>query len=78
MQASTQLQDAQSGRHDFPPLESLTQPAVTTAAAAHYLSRAPNTLRGWASTGNGPIKPLRIHGRLAWRTGDLRSLLGVA
>ncbi len=32
----------------FPPLEQVTRPAVETAAAAYYLNRQQQTLRGWA------------------------------
>ena len=27
---------------------------------------------------DGPLRPLRVGGRLAWKTDDLRKLLGVA
>lgn len=51
-------------------------PAVmTTADAASYLNRAPQTLRKWACLENGPIRPVRINGRLAWRVSDLQALL---
>ncbi|GAA4000815.1 hypothetical protein GCM10022279_25850 [Comamonas faecalis] len=60
----------------WPPLESVTSPAVPTAQAAYYLSRRPQTLRIWAMTGR-PIKPLRVHGRLAWPMADIRRLLGM-
>ena len=62
----------------FPPLESVNRPAVDTAAAAYYLSRRPQTLRGWACKEDGPIRPIRINGRLAWPVIELRRLLGVA
>lgn len=62
----------------FPPLESVTRPAVETAAAAYYLTRQPQTLRGWACLENGPIRPIRINGRLAWKVEDLRRVLGVS
>jgi hypothetical protein len=62
----------------FPALEEVTQPAMDTAAAAHYLIRAPQTLRIWACRENGPIKPIRVNGRLAWPTRDIKKLLGVA
>jgi hypothetical protein len=62
----------------FPPLEQVTRPSVNTAAAAFYLSRKPQTLRMWACYDDGPIRPQRIHGRLAWGVADLRSLLGLA
>ena len=62
----------------FIPLELEARPAVDTAAAAHFLNRRPQTLRGWACHEDGPIRPIRINGRLAWRTADIRALLGVA
>lgn len=61
----------------FPALELETRPAVDTAAAAHYLNRKPQTLRGWACLENGPLRPIRVNGRLAWPTEALRRLLGV-
>lgn len=60
----------------FQPLELETRPAVPTAQAAHYLSRRPQTLRAWACREDGPLRPLRIHGRLAWPVADIRRLLG--
>ena len=56
-------------------------PAVlTTAQAAVVINRRPQTLRSWACLENGPIRPIRVHGRLAWRVLDLLGLLqgGVA
>lgn len=73
--------EARQGAHagKFPPLELEDRPAVDTAAAAHYLNRRPQTLRGWAmKDGTGPIRPIRIHGRLAWPVAELRRVLGVA
>lgn len=61
----------------FVPLDRETRPVVDTAAAAFYLSRQPQTLRGWACKENGPLRPLRVHGRLAWPTAEIRRLLGV-
>lgn len=61
----------------FPPLEAVTRPAVDTAAAAYYLNRQQQTLRAWACREDGPLRPLRIHGRLAWPVADLRRLCGV-
>ena len=55
-----------------------TRAAVDTACAAFHLSRAQQTLRIWACKENGPIRPIRVNGRLAWKTADLRKLLGVA
>lgn len=48
---------------------------LPTAPAAVSINRRPQTLRKWAATGTGPIQPLRIHGRLAWRVSDLQALL---
>lgn len=51
-------------------------PAVmTTAEAASYLNRAAQTLRKWACLENGPLRPIRINGRLAWKVSDLQKLL---
>lgn len=61
----------------YPPLEQVTRPAVDTAAAAYYLSRQQQTLRAWACLENGPIRPIRINGRLAWPVAELRRVLGV-
>jgi hypothetical protein len=75
---SQQAREAAASPAAFPSLELETRPAVGTAAAAHYLNRQPQTLRGWASAEDGPLRPLRINSRLAWRTADIRALLGVA
>lgn len=51
-------------------------PAVLpTGQAAAAINRAPQTLRKWACLENGPIRPIRINGRLAWKISDLRALL---
>ena len=60
----------------FPSLESVTRPTVDTAAAAYYLNRRPQTLRIWAMNQH-PIRPLNIHGRLAWPVSELKRVLGV-
>lgn len=49
--------------------------ALTTNEAARAINRRPQTLRKWACKDDGPITPLRIYGRLAWRVSDLRALL---
>ncbi|MEX3922693.1 DNA-binding protein [Paraburkholderia sp. BR10936] len=48
---------------------------LSTNEAAAALGRRPQTLRKWAALENGPILPLRINGRLAWRVADLKKLL---
>ncbi len=63
----------------FVPLEQESRPTVETAAAAHYLHLAPQTLRIYACRENGPIRPRRMQGSstLHWATDDIRRLLGV-
>jgi hypothetical protein len=62
----------------FPPLEVETRSTVTTEQAAYYLNRRPQTLRIWSSRdGTGPIRPVRVNGRLAWPVADIRRVLGV-
>jgi hypothetical protein len=59
-------------------LERETRAALPTPEAAFHLNRAQQTLRLWAMRdGTGPIRPLRINGRLAWPVSELRRLLGV-
>jgi hypothetical protein len=62
----------------FPPLELVTKPNLTTAEAAYHLGRRPQTLRAWSCLENGPIRPRRIHGLLAWSTAEVKALAGVA
>ena len=69
---------AVSEPQQFPPLEQVTRPTVPTGQAAYYLNRRSQTLRGWACLENGPIRPIRINGRLAWPVADLKRVLGVA
>ncbi len=49
--------------------------AVNTADAARALNRSPQTLRKWACLENGPIRPVRINGRLAWSVDEIAALL---
>jgi len=63
----------------YPPLELVTKPNLTTSEAAFYLNRATHTLNIWACrSGTGPIVPKRIGGRLAWSTAEVKALAGVA
>ena len=61
----------------FVSLDRETRAAVDTATAAYHLNRQPQTLRCWASAENGPLRPVRVHGRLAWPVAELRRVLGV-
>ena len=58
-------------------LERETRASLTTPEAAFHLNRAQQTLRLWAMRENGPIRPFRVHGRLAWPVAELRKLLHV-
>jgi hypothetical protein len=59
----------------LPPLENVIRPTVPTDAAAYYLNRKPQTLRAWACLESGPLRPVRINGRLAWSVSAIRALL---
>jgi hypothetical protein len=61
----------------FVSLDRETRAAVDTACAAYHLNRKQQTLRAWACLENGPLRPLRVHGRLMWPTAKLRELCGV-
>ena len=77
MQTATN-QPATSDAHQLPtfqPLELETRSHVETACAAFHLLRKPQTLRSYASLENGPLRPIRINGRLAWSVADIRNLL---
>ena len=61
------------------PLALETRTVITTAEAARHLNRAQQTLRIWAMRdGSGPIRPMRVHGRLAWPVAEIKRVLGVA
>lgn len=60
------------------PLEMETRSVVDTATAAFHLNRRPQTLRMWACYEEGPIRPIRVNGRLAWPVAAIRRLLGSA
>ena len=72
MQTAPQQLNAQ-----YLPLHLVTRPNLTTAETAYYLNRRPQTLRGWACLENGPLRPTRIGGLLAWNTETVKALAGV-
>lgn len=74
------LHSAATEPQKFPPLESVTRPNVDTAAAAYYLNRKPQTLRGWACEESFPsgLRPIRVNGRLSWPVSGIRAVLGVS
>ena len=61
----------------YPPLKQETRYTLPTNNAAFHLNVSSQTLRVWACYENGPIKPLRINGRLAWPVAAIKELLGV-
>lgn len=77
---SAATRSAASEPRQFPPLELITRPHLTTEQAAHYLLRRPQTLRGWACAETFPdgLRPVRVNGRLAWPVAGIRAALGVA
>ena len=62
---------------NFPALAAVAKGRDTlpTNEAAVAINRAPQTMRKWACLENGPIRPIRINGRLAWRVSELQALL---
>jgi hypothetical protein len=71
------MQAPQQFNVQYLPLEQVTRPNLTTAETAYYLNRRPQTLRGWACLENGPLRPTRIGGLLAWSTASVKILAGV-
>jgi len=72
------IQAAQHFTGQYLPLEQVTKPNLTTSECAYYLNRRPQTLRVWACNEDGPIRPKRIAGILAWPTSEVKALSGVA
>jgi len=62
----------------FPDIRTESRTHVPTGVAGRWLNRQDQTLRGWASAESGPLRPIRVSGKLAWSVADIRRLLGVA
>lgn len=60
---------------NYPALAAETRTHVETDCAAFHLNRQSQTMRIWACLERGPIRPIRINGRLAWPVAVLRELL---
>lgn len=60
---------------NFISLAQETRTVIPTENAAYHLNRKEHTLRCWACHEDGPIKPVRINGRLAWPVADIKKLL---
>lgn len=84
MKNSKIQQPLQVGKHSlgispyYPSLDLETRTAISTDAAAFHLNRKQQTLRRWACCENGPLKPIRINGRLAWPVSELKDLLNAS
>lgn len=62
----------------FPPLALETRTHISTDHCAFLLGRASQTLRIWACyESKGPLRPVRVNGRLAWPVAEIRRVLGV-
>ncbi len=60
------------------PLDCEARSALPTSEAAFHLNRAQHTLRLWACLENGPLRPIRVNGRLAWPVSEIKRLLGAS
>lgn len=65
----------QNQQTDIIALEHEVRTALPTREAAYHLSRKMQTLHIWACKENGPIRPTRINGRLAWLVADIKRVL---
>ena len=65
---------------DFPKLESVTKPTLTTDEIAFYTNLTAQTWRAKACFDTYPegLCPLKICNRLAWPTDAVKRLMGVA
>ena len=77
--ASIALTSVQREDHpaDFIPLDQETRTHVSTKVMCRHLGRKEQTARGWACHEDGPLRPIRVHGRLAWAVADIRRILGI-
>ena len=68
-------QNQNQNQNQYYPLDKESRSHVSTEVAAFHLNRRPQTLRAWACLENGPIRPTRVQGRLAWSVSSIRALL---
>ena len=76
MQAETNKPAAEPA--DFVPLHLETRTHVSTKVMCRHLNRKEQTARVWACLENGPLRPIRVHGRLAWPVAEIKRVLGVS
>ncbi|MEO4029023.1 helix-turn-helix domain-containing protein [Chromobacterium vaccinii] len=55
---------------------SMGKHVFSTREAATILGRKPQTLRKWACSQTGPLRPVRIGGRLGWPVEEVAALAG--
>lgn len=48
---------------------------ITTPETAKAFNRKPQTVRKWACNGEGPVRPIRVNGRLLWPVADIATVL---
>lgn len=72
------LRNAPNPGSIYEPLDQVTKPNISTEKAAYYLDRKPGTLNKWAQLGKGPVRPIRVNGRLAWPVAEIKRVLGVS
>jgi predicted XRE-type DNA-binding protein len=76
--ATASVESHSQANTKFPALADETRTHVTTEHAAWLLGRACQTLRVWACyESRGPLRPIRIAGRLAWPVAEIKRVLGV-
>lgn len=65
-------------KYEIPPFlreRAAGRDVLPTKEAAPAINRKTQTLHKWACLENGPIRPVRINGRLGWRVSDIAALL---
>jgi hypothetical protein len=79
----SQIYHSSEARNQFEqnyiPLAQVERTHVETNAAAYYLNRRAQTLRGWHCKGKFPIdslRPLVLNGRLAWSVAAIKAVMG--
>lgn len=59
----------------YTPLARENRSVIDTNEAAFHLGRKPQTLRKWACHEDGPLRPIRIYGRLAWSVAEIKRIV---
>ncbi len=56
-------------------MSSGSHPLMKPTEVAGALRLAYATIRGWSAGGRGPIKPVKVGGRVFWRRSDVERLV---